>query len=343
MRRLKPTMGKNDGERGAVSVIVALTLVVFLGFGAMAVDVAMMYSERTQLRNGADAAALAIAQKCAKNPSDADCSSTSSLAKTLANNNANDSLSNLKSVVLDKTNRKVTVTVGSQEAGHTANQVSLFFARALGINTAEVNAPAAVQWGSPTKGLAAFPITISICQVRGQYGVMQLLQMHGSGANPGCNYGPSGAPVEGGFGGLKQDPSVCGATIDISKSTAGGDTGNNPPSYCDSLLNSWAADITAGKDVIVLIPIFNAVTGTGNNAVFGLTTFAAFKVAGWKFGPTGLPYTFHNRTPDVPAALQCREPCKGIIGTFVKYVSLANGYTLGPVNPDGATIVALSS
>lgn len=343
MRRLTLISSSQQSERGAVSVVVAMMLVALLGFGAMAVDVAMMYSERTQLRNGADAAALAIAQKCAKSTSDADCSATSSLAVAIANTNANDGLSNIRSVALDQTNRTVSVSVGSQEAGHTPNEVSLYFARFLGLGTAEVNAPATVKWGSPTKGLSVFPITISVCQVRGQYGVMQLLQLHGSGANPGCNYGPSGAAVEGGFGGLEQDPWACGATIDISKSTAGGDTGNNPPPYCDTLLNSWAADMTAGKDVIVLIPIFDAVTGTGTNAVFGLTTFAAFKVAGWKFGPTGLPYTFRNRTPDVPETLQCREPCRGIIGTFVKYVSLANGYTLGPVNPDGTTVVALSN
>lgn len=342
MRWLTPKTSRDCSERGSVSVIVALMLVVLLGFGAMAVDIAMMYAERTQLRNGADAAALAIAEKCASSLTDQDCSNTSTLAANLANKNANDNLSNIKSIVLDKPNRTVTVSVASQQAGHTPNQVSLFFARALGLNTAEVNALAAVQWGSPTKGLAAFPITVSICQVRGQTGVLQLLQLHGTGANPNCNYGPSGAAVEGGFGGLKQDPYACGATIDISKNTAGGDTGNNPPPYCDTLLNSWAADMTAGKDVIVLIPVFNAVTGTGNNAIFGLTAFAAFKVSGWKFGPTGLPYTFHNRTPDVPAAVQCKEPCRGIIGTFVKYVSLASGYTLGPVNPDGATIVALA-
>jgi len=343
VRRLIRAAPKYNGERGAVSIIVAIMLVVLLGFGAMAVDVSMLYAERTQLRNGADAAALAIAQKCAKNINDVDCLPTSSLAPSLANSNANDGLSNIKSVVLDTTNRSVTVTVGSQEAGLTPNQVSLFFARALGFNTTEVNAGSTVKWGSPTKGTAAFPITVSICQVRGQYGVMQLLQLHGtSTANPGCNYGPSGAAVDGGFGGLKQDPNSCGATVDIAMSTAGGDTGNNPPPYCDTTLNGWAADITAGKDVIVLLPVFNAVTGTGANAIFGLKTFAAFKVAGWKFGPTGLPYTFHNRSPDVPAALECREPCRGIIGTFVQYVSLANGYTLGPVDPDGATVVALA-
>lgn len=343
MRRLKAGNGANDGERGAVSVILAIMLVVLLGFGAMAVDVAMMYSERAQLRNGADAVALGVAQKCAKNASDPDCSESSSMARSLANSNANDRLSNIKSIVLNKTSRTVTATVGSQEAGHAPNQVSLFLARSLGFNTAEVNAPSTVGWGSPEKGPVVFPVTVSICQVRSQAGVMQLLQLHGKNANSDCNYGPSGAAVQGGFGGLKQDPGKCGALIDVKASTgtAGGSTGVDPPSNCETLLNGWAADMNAGKDVILLLPIFDSVTGTGSGAVFGLTTFAAFKVAGWKVGNTGLPYTFRNRTPDVPASLECREPCRGIIGSFVQYVSLAKGYTLGDVNPDGATVVEL--
>lgn len=341
MRRLTSVKNMNGGECGAVSVIVAIVLVVLLGFGAMAVDVAMLYAERAQLRNGADAAALAVAQKCAKSASDPDCSNTSSLARSLANSNANDGRSNIKSIALNTTGRTVTATVGSQEAGHVPNQVSLFLARALGFNTTEVNAPSTVGWGSPEKGPTVFPITVSICQVRGQAGVMQLLQLHGKNANPDCNYGPSGAAVQGGFGGLKQDSGQCGALIDIKASTgtAGGSTGVDPPSNCETLLNGWAADMNAGKDVILLLPIFNSVTGTGSGAVYGLTTFAAFKVAGWKVGNTGLPYTFRNRTPDVPAALECREPCRGIIGSFVQYVSLAKGYKLGDVNPDGATVV----
>lgn len=343
MRRLTPRRINHDGERGAVSVIVALMLVALLGFGAIAVDVGMLYAERTQLRNGADAAALAIAQRCAASTSDPECSETSPLASALTSSNANDGLSNIKSAVLDTTARTVTVTASAQEAGHSPNEVSLFFARALGMNTAEVNAPATVQWGSPIKGPTPFPITVSICQVRDSTNVMQLLQLHGKNANADCNYGPSGAAVEGGFGGLKQDPGQCGAIIDIATSTAGGDTGNNAPPNCEATLNAWAADMNAGKDVIILLPIFNKVTDSGTNAVFKLTTFAAFRVAGWKVGNTGLPYTFRNRAPDVPAALECREPCRGIIGTFVKFVSLASGYTLGPVNPDGATVVAFNS
>lgn len=332
-----------DGERGGIAVIVALLMVVLLGFAAISIDVAKLYSERAQLQNGSDSAALMVAQKCARNEADSNCSTASPLAADLANKNAIDDLSNVKSIALDKINRTVTVTAGAKEAGSAPNSVSLFFAGVLGIPGAEVVASSSVRWGSPVKGTTPFPITVSICQVRGQTGVMQLLQLHGKNANPDCFYGPSGAAVEGGFGGLQQDAAVCGATIDLAMSKAGGDTGNNPPQYCDATLNSWAADINAGKDVILLLPIFNGVTGTGTNAVFGLTTFAAFKVAGWKVGSTGLPYTFHNRSPDVPSALECREPCRGIIGTFVKYVSLADGYTLGPINPDGATIVELTS
>lgn len=343
MRRLTTSASNHDGERGAVSVIVAMMLVALLGFGAIAVDVAMLYAERTQLRNGADAAALSIAQRCAASTNDSGCSATSALAASLNNSNANDGRSTIQSTTLNLANRTVTVTASAQEIGQPANEVSLFFARALGMNSAEVNAPSTVQWGSPERGPTPFPITVSICQVRNRTDVMQLLQLHGKNANPDCLYGPSGAAVEGGFGELKQDPGQCGAIIDIALNTAGGDTGNNAPPNCEATLNGWAADMNAGREVIILLPIFNSVTGTGTNAVFKLTTFAAFRVAGWKVGNTGLPYTFRNRSPDVPAALECREPCRGIIGTFVRHVSLASGYALGPINPDGATVVALSS
>jgi Flp pilus assembly protein TadG len=62
--------------------------VTLLGFVAIAVDVGVIYSERAQLQNGADASAIALAQKCAKDTTDADCSTTSSLATSLANQNA---------------------------------------------------------------------------------------------------------------------------------------------------------------------------------------------------------------------------------------------------------------
>ena len=73
--------------------------------------------------------------------------------------------------------------------------------------------------------------------------------------------------------------------------------------------------------------------------------FAAFKVTGWKFsGDSGLPYTFRSDNRPAPYHCdECKGNCRGIIGKFVKYVSLADGYTLGPVDAYGATVVSAAS
>lgn len=349
MRRVVAVSGKRTGEnpeRGAVGVLVALLMVVMLGFGAIAVDVGMLYAERTQVRNGSDAAALLIAQKCARNVSDVDCSTTSPLARSFADQNANDGLGNIRSTALDKAARAVTVTASAKQAGEGPNQVSLLFARALGFNSAEVNASSKAVWGSAVAGRTAFPLAFSVCQVKDKIdGELQRLQDHGKNANADCNYGPSGAAVEGGFGWLVQDAGKCGGSIDLALSEGGSDPGNNAPGNCSATLNKWGSEITAGRKVTVLLPIFNKVTGTGNGAVYSLVAFAAFEITGWKFsGDTALPNTFQNSAgsaPGVTSANECRGECRGIIGKFVKYTSLDDGYTLGPVDEYGATIVRM--
>jgi hypothetical protein len=350
VRRLTRKSGEASGhnrERGAVSVIVAILLVTLLGFAAISVDVGVIYSERAQLQNGADASAIALAQKCARNPADTLCSTTSTLAGSLANQNALDGLSNVNNIQLDKAARTVSVTAAAKQSGAPENSVSLFFAGVLGIPSKQVGAKSSAVWGSPKAGRTAFPLAFSICQVKDNIdGGLQLLQDHGQNANPDCNYGPSGAAVEGGFGWLVQDAGKCGGTIDLALSEGGSDPGNNAPGNCDSTLNKWGADINAGRKVIVLLPVFNKITGTGSGAIYSLISFAAFDVTGWKFsGGTGLPYEFQSTkstTTGVTTATQCTGNCRGIIGKFVKYVSLADGYTLGPVDAYGATIVRLS-
>ena len=344
MRRLNWFSGPPDRERGAVSVLIAILMVALLGFAAVAVDVGMLYAERTQLRNGSDSAAIAVAQKCAKNVADVDCAASSTLARNLTSSNAGDGISNVASLNLDTAARTVTVTAGAQEAGKEPNQVSLFFARALGINTAEVTAASTATWGSPRSGPTAFPVAFSICQVKNHVdGSLQRLQNHGSNANADCLYGPSGAAVEGGFGWLTSDPGICGALIDLAVAEGGSDPGNSAPGSCQAILTHWASEITAGRDVVVFLPVFDKVTGTGAGAIYGLITFAAFKVKGWSFsGDNKLPNSFQNTTAHVPASVACDGNCRGFIGSFIKYVSLADGFSLGPVDENGATIVRLT-
>ncbi|WP_407709796.1 pilus assembly protein TadG-related protein [Arthrobacter nitrophenolicus] len=344
MRRVS---GQDHAEKGAVSVIVALLLVTLLGFTAIAVDVGVIYSERAQLQSGADASAIALAQKCARDATDAQCSTTSTLAGSLANQNALDGMSKVQSIQLDKTARTVSVTTSAKETGGKDNSVSLFFANAIGIPSKEVGARSSAAWGSPKAGRTAFPLAFSICQVKDNIGgALQLLQEHGKNQNADCNYGPSGAAVQGGFGWLVQDAGKCGGTIDLAVSEGGSDPGNNAPGNCTTELNKWASEIAAGRKVIVLLPVFNKVTGTGAGAIYGLVSFAAFEVTGWKFsGGTGLPYEYRSEkstTTGVTTATECKGECRGIIGKFVKYVSLADGYTLGPVDQYGATIARLT-
>ena len=82
-------MVKLGRERGAVAVLVAIVLGtgVLMGMAALVIDVGGIYSERGQLQNGADAAALAIAGSCA---SPAGCGDVWQTARRYANANAKD-------------------------------------------------------------------------------------------------------------------------------------------------------------------------------------------------------------------------------------------------------------
>lgn len=322
MRRLTHRNRKNDGERGGVSVIVALLLVVLLGFGAMAVDVSMMYAERTQLRNGADAASLAIAQTCAKYPSNVGCTSPSTLATSMGNSNANDKLSNVKSIDL-KTPNAVTVTVGAQEAGHTPNQVSLFFARVLGINTAEVTASSTANWGVPSKGPVILPLAIPSCRldlVNGSpSGAVQVLKQDVNDCGG----------IPGGFGWIDTPGATkCGLTLRAGVSTDSGvwftsNTGASTPSLCT------ASDFSQMNDQTVLLPLYDWATGTGSTGKYYIKGFAAFHITGYQF-------------PSIGFTTGAKVDNKSIRGYFVKFVSLSQAFELGNTPDYGAAIVRLT-
>src|SRR5205823_8353248 len=57
-------------EEGAVAIMVALLLVVFMAAVALSVDVGGLYLRRRSLVNGSDSAALSAARTCARGGSD---------------------------------------------------------------------------------------------------------------------------------------------------------------------------------------------------------------------------------------------------------------------------------
>jgi Flp pilus assembly protein TadG len=308
-------------EHGAISIIVALLMVALLGFAAIAIDVARLYSERAQLQNGSDAAALMLGQKCAKNTSDPECSATSPMAADFANKNAVDGLSNVKSIALDKPNRTVTVTTGAKEVGGSPNAVSTLFARALGIQSVEVSATSSVQWGTPSRGTPILPLAIAECKFNLNSGTQvsteQVLEFgHGCGSVPG------------GFGWIVDGDPLCSVTISVGQASNSGtwfslDPGASAPAPCTN------NDLSKMNDQTVLLPLYDWATGTGSGARYYVKGFAAFHVTGYNFASIG--WTSDGSIPN-----------KSIRGFFVRFVSLSQALELGAAPDYGTSIARLT-
>jgi hypothetical protein len=159
----------------------------------------------------------------------------------------------------------------------------------------------------------------------------KVIQNHSADANADCPLGPAGKTVPGGFAGLYKVPSQCGGLVNLAVSQSGSDTGNDGPSNCDTILNKWASELANGRPVIVLLPVYDDVTGTGSGGSYHLNSFAAFSVHGWAFsGSDRLPMVY-NATPS--SGLECKGNCRGIIGKFVKYVSSRTATSWGRSAP----------
>lgn len=173
---------QENNERGAVAIIVALSLVVLLGFVALTVDAGAMYEERAELQNAADSAALAVAQQCAGGGScDAASGETKDLANKYAQANLRDGSVKVSSIIFN--GAKVTVTVLTDDAAEgdaENNRLDLTFAPLIGVDDAEIGAKATAAWGYPDSGISPLPIVFSRCEFKLNTGD-QLLQLHGTG------------------------------------------------------------------------------------------------------------------------------------------------------------------
>jgi len=103
MRRLVRLRAMARDDRGAVVVLVSILLAagVLTGMLAVVVDLGRLYAERRVVQNSADAAALAVAQHCAKSSADPACANQSNaraVAVNLANGNAPDGFTDVTEV-----------------------------------------------------------------------------------------------------------------------------------------------------------------------------------------------------------------------------------------------------
>jgi Flp pilus assembly protein TadG len=339
MQRLKD-------ERGATAVTTAIFMVVLLGMTAIVIDIGALYFERAQLKNGADAGALAVAQNCAAGNCGTD---FTALATSLAGQNANDGLTDA-AVNIDATANKVTVTTTTRTSdGHALAQV---FAPALGLeDSATVTTQSAARWSAPVAGSAVLPIAISYCQFAGMLdkGVQRIDFNPNRSTTEGCPSstvpGSSGTEytIPGGFGWLKQDPAQpCRTRINVSGTALpefpvdpeiSSDPGNDVPASCKS-----SGMLDQIKNSTVLLPLYDDAGGTGSNAWYHIIGFAAFELSGWNFSGSS-----HNNLS--PASVACTGSCRALIGEFITFVTLDAGeqkFTFGGTpNTFGTSLVSL--
>ncbi|TNB70746.1 hypothetical protein FHJ30_14190 [Arthrobacter sp. BB-1] len=313
-----------EPQRGAATILVAVLMVALLGFAALAVDVGAMYAEKAQIQNGADATALAIAGDCAKGLS---CTTAMSApANRLADANANDHSTGVFSVTRPNPNT-IRVETNAREASSGSDSFSLFFARALGIESTGITAVAEASWGPPNSG-STLPWTVSECVFRRYLTPSQLHELDTTGSftgdptathillrydentpdYPGCATQNGYQP--GGFGWLETTDG-CTADLDVDSSVEG-QPGNHFPTAaeCDAILATI-------MDQPALVPLFDSATDGGSNTVYTLVGFAAFQVTGYKFG--GSLEIDDDLAPD------CSGNCRGLQGYFVRFVTLEEG------------------
>jgi Flp pilus assembly protein TadG len=309
-----------DDERGAVAIIVALVMVMLLGFAALAVDVSAMWSEKRQLQNGADAGALAIAQACASGA----CGATGATAQSFAVANRNGGTAT--GTVVTLTSSSVTVKASDPHEN--------WFAQILnGQATTGVSAQATAKWGGPVSG-GTFPLAFSVCEWNAQGGIpgldstTQRKIVLTKTSTSSCT-GPSGNVVPGGFGWVDPNSGVC-TEASIINGWLSSSTGNTPPNGCSD------AAFQALIGTTILIPIFDNYTGTGNNAQYHIYGYAAFKFTG---------YYFSGQYKHWPASGvgTCTGNERCISGYFTRFVSLDEVLDIGPGPQLGLSIITLTN
>jgi hypothetical protein len=281
---------------------------VLLGTSAIVADVGAIYAERGELQGGADSAAMAVAEDCAKTPTA--CAATAQArALTFGNGNARDGAATitvcgrgvtpvLPTCAAAATNRSACVQappatgayVEVRASTRQANNSTLLppsLARGLAGNGqydgVSVKTCARAGWGTPavSTGLA---FTTSLCE-------------WSEATSAGTNFAPSpptaayersvyvkGGPshscpgvvghnAPGNFGWL-DDAGGCTAVITYNGSV-GGDPGASAHN-CDAALAAAAT-----SHAVVYLPIYDTVSGNGSHTTYHMMGVAAFVITGY--------------------------------------------------------------
>lgn len=256
---LRLRRGRPD-ESGAVAVLVAITMTVLLFFAAFALDMGQIWAARTAAQNAADAAAMAVAQKCSK-PEGCDDPGTVADFYARANNATS-------GIITDSSEQSATVQV---EVG-----TNLLFAPLMGMSEQKVLAQTSAQW-SGVEQANTVPLLISMCDYRNQVGGLSgypdpealdtVLWLQDTSDT--CDLGASAANLPSGFFHVMPDTDSDNCTVAV---TGEANLTSESPTTSACSLSS-----IAGRTIVV--GIFDRHNAAANS--FHIAGFAAFKVAGF--------------------------------------------------------------
>lgn len=288
--------GRRRPERGAVAMVVAFWMVVVIGVSAIAIDMGSIYADQQQLQNGADAAALAYAESCMRGSC---VDSADHYAK------ANMLTGRATGTIVSRTTGSVTVETDSVHQN--------WFAAALGIPTTPLSARSSAVFGYASGG-PTFPLTFSWCafyQATGGWdangvplggSTQVVIHMIEQSCTP-----PAHNEVPGGFGWLSG--ANCSATV-MAGNWVLTDPGNDGSTTCKDF------DWTTLENKTVLVPIFQAFSGSGSNAQYQIKGLAAFTITGYCFSQKAQWNV--NKCPSD----------KRIMGDFTNYVDMSGEYSV---------------
>jgi hypothetical protein len=270
-------------DRGIAGVMVAITITIILGMAGLAVDVGAMYQERRVLSNGADAAALAIAEDCALGTASCDTYTAKATAQLFANANSDDGVSAVDSVIIDHAARTVTVTLSTLDAeGRT--KLDPYFAEVVGFDGATVRATAEAGWGFPSATRSFLPLIISDCEFPHGEAIptpVRVLYFHdGNSAEP-CNAqagldGDGDGFLAGGFGWLQTGGS-CESYLE-AWTWVSDDPGSSPSNGCQA---AYLATLVGEE---IPLPFFDDLVGVGQTGDYHIAGFGLFQITGYNFG-----------------------------------------------------------
>lgn len=302
MRRLT----RESEEGGAVALFTALCMMMLAAFAAFAVNSGLLYDERRQLQNGADAAAFAIAFDCARGTA-VKCThayASSVSGPMYADSNARDGDATVQAVeptALAPDSGVVTVETRSREGAQ--DGITLFIGNVLGqSDPAQVGAAATARWGGAGTG-TGLPVAIPLHRweaVAAWQKATYPLLTNAQGLFPedgpfpllpapetvftlgGADYPP------GSFGWIDHPQNVepyCQVSLDVDTPAVGTGSafGCNHPD-ASGRPQEAAAFLDYAQSRTHPLPVFDSHNGqSGNNARYDIYSWAAIRLTGYAF------------------------------------------------------------